>query len=196
MTSNIYNVIKANELASCPEIKFENGIVANINRDMKKMFDKVEPFDNDLLSYNKYILNKAINSVKTKDSGTKELFRQIIYQPVERITVPQCTEVKLWFLFKDQNKIKIMKITNGTDKTMEITELGEFTDQKLVKSESKQIKYTGTTDISTEEMHIDKSHKYMVITLIIVIILCFVGICVFYSAVIKRQKCKYFFMSE
>ena len=187
MTSHTFNVIKENDLVSSPEIKFGNGIIVNINREMKKMFDKIEPFDN-LLSYNNYILNKSINKIHTNSETTRETFRKIVNQPVERITVPQCSEVKIWFLFKEQNKLKIMTIVNGTDTTMEITELGEFKDRNIVKAESKSIKYSGRTDISTEEILIDKSSKIKFIIIIVIIIISITICCIFCPILIRNSN--------
>lgn len=187
MTSHTFNIIKENDLASSPEIKFGNGIIVNINREMKKMFNKIEPFDN-LLSYNNYILNKSINKIHTDYETTRETFRKIANQPVERITVPQCSEVKIWFLFKEQNKLKIMTIVNGTDTTMEITEMGEFKDRNIVKAESKSIKYSGRTDISTEEILIDKSSKIKLIIIIVIIIISITVIFIFCPILIRNTN--------
>ena len=187
MTSHTFNVIKENDLISSPEIKFGNGIIVNINREMKKMFDKIEPFDS-LLSYNNYILNKSINKIHTNSETTRETFRKIVNQPVERITVPQCSEVKIWFLFKEQNKLKIMTIINGTDNTMEITELGEFKDKNIIKAESKSIKYSGRTDISTEEILIDKSSKIKFIIIIVIIIISIIICCIFCPIIIRNTN--------
>ena len=157
------------------------------------MFGKIEPFDN-LLSYNNYVLNKSINKIHTDSESTRETFRKIANQPVERITVPQCSEVKIWFLFKEQNKLKIMTIVNGTDTTMEITEMGEFKDRNIVKAESKSIKYSGRTDISTEEILIDKSSKIKLIIIIVIIIISFIIIFIFCPILIRNNNSDYFLL--